>query len=98
MRVVIEPATTAATAKDERQVLIKQVPGFKGQLRSLDQWSDFFNEVTKFQMTSETKLYGGAYLSNDMLEELIEKNQLAKDGGELLWRISPRWIFNWKNK
>ena len=81
MRVVIEPVTTAVTAKDERQVLIKQVPGFKGQLRSLDQWSDFFNEVTKFQMTNETKLYAGAYVSNDMLEELIEKNQLAKDGG-----------------
>jgi hypothetical protein len=80
-RVIIEPVVTASTAKDERQVLIKQMPSFKSQLRSLEQWSDFYLEVTKFQMTNETVIYAGAYVTNELIEELIEKNQLAKDGG-----------------
>ena len=80
-RVVIEPVVTATTAKDERQVLIKQLPSFKGQLHSLEKWPEFYLEVTKFQMTNETIIYAGAYVTNDLIEELIEKNQLAKDGG-----------------
>jgi hypothetical protein len=80
-RVVVEPVVVAAATKDERQVMIKQLSSFKGQLRSLDGWSEFYNEVTKFQMINETKIYAGAYVSSELLEELIEKNQLAKDGG-----------------
>jgi hypothetical protein len=72
-RVIIEPVVTASTAKDERQVLIKQMPSFKSQLRSLEQWSDFYLEVTKFQMTNETVIYAGAYVTNELIEELIEK-------------------------